>query len=159
MALLETALGAVTGGAMRMVPELMKVWDRRNERKHELSMQDKALAFEQLRGANRLEEIKAEGEQQYDQSALSALIESVKAQGRTVGGWVDKLTQSVRPGITYAYFGMYLVVRITVITYAIVTDANMEQIIKVAWTAEDQAMLAGILNFWFLGRVFDKAGR
>ena len=25
-----------------------------------------------------------------------------------------------------------------------------------AWTEADQALWAGVLNFWFLGRVFDK---
>lgn len=26
-----------------------------------------------------------------------------------------------------------------------------------AWTEADQALWAGVLNFWFLGRVFDRA--
>lgn len=158
--ILETAGGALLGGLMRLAPEAFKIWDRKNERAHELAMQDKALAFENVRGANRLEEIKAQGAQEYDKGALTALVESVKAQASDIGAtWVKTLTQSVRPGITYAYFGAYLLVRITVITYAIVNDASIAEILKLAWTAEDQAVLAGILNFWFMGRVFDKAGR
>ncbi len=160
MPVLETLLGGAVGGALRLAPEVIKIWDRKHERAHELSMQDKALAFETLRGANRLEEIKAEGDEKYDQGALAALLEAVKAQAADIGAtWVKTLTQSVRPTITYAYFGAYLLVRVTVISYAIITDASLAEILRLAWTAEDQAMLAAILNFWFMGRVFDKAGR
>ena len=47
---LETLLGGVLGGALRLVPEFIKLWDRGSERKHELALQDKALEFEKLRG-------------------------------------------------------------------------------------------------------------
>ncbi|WP_240125818.1 hypothetical protein [Thermomonas alba] len=37
-------------------------------------------------------------------------------------------------------------------------DAGAEWIpaIQAAWTEADQALWAGVLNFWFLGRVFDR---
>jgi hypothetical protein len=31
--------------------------------------------------------------------------------------------------------------------------------IPLMWGPDDMAVWAGLLNFWFLGRVFDKAGR
>ena len=31
--------------------------------------------------------------------------------------------------------------------------------VKQAWTEADQALWAGVLNFWFLGRVLDKVRR
>ncbi len=177
--LLETAGGAAFGAILRLVPEAFKIWDRKNERAHELAMQDKALAFEQLRGANRLEEIRAEGEEKYDQGALAALIESVKAQARTASKRIDELTQSVRPVTTYALLTLYIAVKLLLTVAALTAAAvglllqsdlslvaflqaftvTLKEVAAVIWTPADAALLAGVFNFWFLGRVFDKAGR
>ena len=52
--MIETLLGGLLGGAFRLAPEILKWFDRRGERGHELAMQDKALEFEKLRGAQRM---------------------------------------------------------------------------------------------------------
>jgi hypothetical protein len=52
--MIETLLGGLLGGAFRLAPEVLKWLDRRGERGHELAMQDKALEFEKLRGAQRM---------------------------------------------------------------------------------------------------------
>ena len=43
--MIETLLGGLLGGAFRLAPELLKWLDRKRERGHELSMQDKALCL------------------------------------------------------------------------------------------------------------------
>ena len=60
--MIETLLGGLLGGAFRLAPEMLKWLDRQGERNHELAMQDKALEFEKLRGAQRMEEIRAAGD-------------------------------------------------------------------------------------------------
>ena len=59
--MIETLLGGLLGGAFRLAPEILKWLDRKGERGHELAMQDKALEFEKLRGAQRMSEIGAGG--------------------------------------------------------------------------------------------------
>jgi hypothetical protein len=51
--MIETLLGGLLGGAFRLAPEILKWLDRKGERGHELAMQDKAIEFEKLRGAQR----------------------------------------------------------------------------------------------------------
>jgi hypothetical protein len=41
--MIETLLGGLLGGAFRLAPELLKWLDRQGERRHESTMQDKAL--------------------------------------------------------------------------------------------------------------------
>jgi hypothetical protein len=52
--MIETLLGGLLGGAFRLAPEFLKWLDRKGERGHELAMQDKALEFEKIRGAQRM---------------------------------------------------------------------------------------------------------
>ncbi|NBS40346.1 MAG: hypothetical protein EBS73_13955 [Betaproteobacteria bacterium] len=127
--MIETLLGGLLGGAFRLAPEILKWLDRKGERGHELAMQDKALEFEKLRGAQRMAEIGSAADAAWNTGAIEALKEAVAAQGRPSGvKWADALSTSVRPVITYWF----------------------------AWTEADQALWAGVLNFWFLGRVFDR---
>ena len=46
--MLETVFGGLLGGALRLTPEILKHFDRKNERKHELFLQDKQLEFEKI---------------------------------------------------------------------------------------------------------------
>ena len=55
--MIETLLGGLLGGAFRLAPEFLKWLDRKGEHGHELAMQDIALEFEKVRGAQRMVEI------------------------------------------------------------------------------------------------------
>ncbi|MVF24195.1 hypothetical protein EVC37_21675 [Methylocaldum sp. BRCS4] len=136
----------------------MEWLDRKGERGHELAMQDRLLAFEKLRGAQRMTELGAAGEAAWNSGAVEALREAVAAQGQRSGvRWADALSSSVRPVITYWFMALYCAAKTAAFVGAV--DAGVEWIpaIQAAWTDADQALWAGVLNFWFLGRVFDRA--
>lgn len=156
--LAETVLGGVIGGLLRLAPEVMKAWDRRNERKHELAMQDKALAFEELRGAQRMEEMRHEGQQVLDSGGLQALIAAIKGQGQPTGvGWADAISATVRPILTY-WWCVVLVTAAMVCQYILYLDAGLsgpEAVVRL-WGPEEKTIVAGMINFWFLDRVIRK---
>jgi hypothetical protein len=155
--MIETLLGGLLGGAFRLAPEILKWLDRKGERGHELAMQDKALEFEKLRGAQRMAEIGAAADEAWNTGAIEALRESVVAQGQRTGvGWVDALSASVRPVITYWFMGLYCSAKTAAFAAAVTAGAGWGEAILHAWTDADQALWAGVLNFWFLGRVFDR---
>lgn len=156
--MIETLFGGLLGGVFRLAPEVLKWMDRKNERSHELAMQDKALDFERLRGQQKMGEIGAAADAAWDVGAIDALKESIAAQGRPSGvRWVDGLSSSVRPVITYWFMGLYCAAK----TAAFIgfMDAGWMVAAQAAWTEADQALWAGVLNFWFLGRVLDKSRR
>jgi len=155
--MIETLLGGLLGGAFRLAPEILKWLDRKGERAHELAMQDKALEFERLRGAQRMAEIGASAEALWNTGAIEALRESVAAQGRITGvKWADALSSSVRPVITYWFMALYCAAKTAAFVGAIQAGSDWIAAIQAAWTEADQALWAGVLNFWFLGRVFDR---
>lgn len=151
-----SVVGLVSGGIMRLAPEVLKFTDRAAERKHELAMQDKALEFERLRSGDRLEQISAIGSSLNTMEGIEALKEAIKGQGRPTGiRWVDALSATVRPVITYWVMAMFCVYKISIffITYQ---HNSFEMAIVLNWSEADYAILCDILSFWFLGRVLEK---
>jgi len=158
--MIETLLGGLLGGAFRLAPEVLKWLDRKGERGHELAMQDKALEFERLRGAQRMAEIGASADAAWNTGAIDALREAVAAQGRVSGvKWADALSISVRPVITYWFMLLYCAAKTAAFVAAVTAGADWGVAILHAWTEADQALWAGVLNFWFLGRTLDKMNR
>ena len=99
--MIETLLGGLLGGAFRLAPEFLKWLDRKGERGHELAMQDKALEFEKIRGAQRMAEIGSQADAAWNTGAIEALRDAVRTQGEKTGvWWADALSSSVRPIIT-----------------------------------------------------------
>ncbi len=166
--MLETLLGGLLGGIFRVVPEIMKWLDRKDERKHELAMQDKQLAYTQAVGAQKMAEIGAENQGQYNAGFFEALKQAISSQETKIAltghKWLDALTvlahflsQTVRPVITYWFFAIYCAAKTCAFIGMILAGTDAIEAVKSTWTSDDQALLAGILNFWFLNRVFEKA--
>jgi hypothetical protein len=156
--MIETLLGGLLGGAFRLAPELLKWLDRKGERGHELAMQDKALEFEKVRGASRMAEIGATADAAWNTGAMEAFKEAVAGQGRPSGvKWADALSTSVRPIITYWFMALYCAAKTAAFVVALNAGAGWGAAALAAWSEADQALWSGVLNFWFVGRVFERA--
>jgi hypothetical protein len=155
--MIETILGGLLGGAFRLAPEILKWLDRNGERSHELSMQDKAIEFEKIRGAQRMSEIGSSADAAWNSGAIDAFKEAIAAQGKPTGvPWADALSSSVRPIITYWLMALYCAAKTVAFMAALNAGAGWGAAVLAAWSEADQALWAGVLNFWFLGRVFDR---
>jgi len=154
----ETLAGSLLGGIFRCIPEVMKFFDAKNERKHELDMQDKAMQFQKIKGDQRIDEIVEQGQQSWNEGALDTLKEAIKGQSVKSGvKWVDALSSMMRPIITLQWV---VILYPAVIVCQIVAMFNggtpLIQAIPLVFGEAEKALVGGILNFWFLGRVFDK---
>lgn len=154
----ESLIGGALGGIFRLIPEVLKAWDRKDERKHELNMQDKALEFQRINGAQRLDELRHEGQQALDTGGLNALVEAVKAQGQMTGNWFfDGLNTLVRPILTYHWcIGFVSIVKYA--QYEMMKAQGMltYEAITLLWGPPEAAIVSGMINFWFLDRVIRK---
>ena len=155
--MIETLLGGLLGGVFRLAPEVLKWFDRKSERGHELAMQDKALEFDRMRGAQKMAEIGAGADAAWNTGAIEALRDAVRTQGEKTGvRWADALSISVRPVITYWFMALYCAAKTAAFVGAMTAGVGWSAAVLQAWTEADQALWAGVLNFWFLGRVFDR---
>jgi hypothetical protein len=58
--------------------------------------------------------------------------------------------------ITYWFMALYCAAKTATFAAGASAGAALGDAILHAWTDADQALWAGVLNFWFLGRVFDR---
>lgn len=148
-------LGSVFGGLFRLAPEVLKFFDKKNERQHELSMFQLQTDLEKVKGQFRMEERYVD----FSVEQLKAMQEAFKEQSATAAAsykWVAAISALVRPTITYVLFGLYVAVKMILIFYAVNSGTPWHEIAKLHWTPEDFAMLNMILTFHFLGRPIEK---
>lgn len=148
-------LGSVFGGLFRLAPEVLKFWDRKDDRKHELAMYGLQIDLEKTKGQVKIEEKYVDygiAQTQAIQTAFEGQAKEAAASYR----WVAALSALVRPMVTYILFGMYVAFKIAIIVHAIQSGASWVELAKTHWTPDDFAMLNMILTFWFLGRSIEK---
>lgn len=150
-----TILGGLMGGVFRILPEVLKLFDKVNERKHELELLKSEMEFAKIRG----EIMMKQAEAAMTVAELDAMSSAIQEQGQTAraaGKLVAALSALVRPLVTYWFVVFYSFVKILSISLALDQDANWKEVIVNAWTADDMAILMMILTFWFVGRIWDK---
>lgn len=148
-------VGSLLGGVFRLAPEVLKFMDKGNERKHELSMFTLQTDLEKVRGQFRMEEKYVD----YSTEQLKALQVAVGEQGKTAseaGKLVAAISALVRPGITWALFGMFAAVKAAGLALALRSGAPWTEVVLKGWTGDDFAMLNMCLTFWFVGRSIEK---
>lgn len=154
-------IGSLLGGVFRLVPEVIKYFDKKNERQHELAMFDKQCDLEKVRGQIRLEEIGAQRDMAVDvgvMDAFKAAIDQQTEMAKAAGGWVASLSASVRPMMTYYLLLLYGVAKTAAIVLAYLAGQPMLEVLKEAWSVDDMALLSGVVNYWILDRTLAKRG-
>jgi len=154
-------LGSIFGGLFRLAPELLKFLDRKNERQHELKMFEQQCQLEQMRGAQKLQEIGAQHGMAVDVGVLDAFKSALDQQTEMVkaaGGWVASLSASVRPVVTYWILFIWSFVHIWFAWNAWLQGMPPVEVFKTAMSADFSALVAGTINFWFLDRALKARG-
>lgn len=155
-------LGSLLGGMFRIVPEVLKFLDRKNERQHELKMFEQQVSLEKQRGDQKLAEIGAQHGMAVDSGILDAFKGAIDQQARMVEtagrGWVASLSASVRPVVTYWILGLWSFVHIWFAWSAWLAGASPREVFVTVMSADFAALVAGTLNYWFLDRTLKARG-
>lgn len=151
-----TILSAIVGFIGGFVPELLKLWNKKEDNKHELAVLDKQIEAQKLLHTQKIEEINTEA----DIKESIALYESSKIETTGVK-WADAFLAvyngTVRPTITYGFVGMYMLVKGTMVyTYLIEQKMPTIQVAQNVWTEFDNSTLMLVLGYWFGQRMAAK---
>lgn len=153
--MVETLLGGVFGGLLRLAPEAFKLFDRANERKHELALLSAEMEFAKVKGEIAMRQTEA----MMTVAEMNAISGAFKEQSTTAqagGKWVAAVSALVRPAITYAFVGMYFLVKFASFLMALDQRGDWKEVLINLWTKDDVSILFMIVSFWFVGRVFER---
>jgi len=154
-------LGSIFGGLFRLAPEVLKFFDRKNEREHELNMFSRQCELETLRGQQKLAEIGANREAAVDVGVMDAFNNAIVQQAEMVkaaGGWVASLSASVRPIITYWILLVWSLAHFWYAWTGYRTGLDPTEVFKLFMSPDFSALLAGTINYWFLDRTLKQRG-
>jgi len=154
-------IGSVLGGVFRLAPEVLKYFDKKNERQHELSMFARQCELETLRGQQKLAEIGAQREAAVDVGVMDAFNAAINQQAEMVkaaGGWAASLSASVRPVMTYYLLVMYGAAKTAAMVLAYYHGQALTEVLSKSWGTDDMALLTGVINYWMIDRSLAKRG-
>lgn len=152
----ETLLGGVFGGLLRLAPELFKLFDKKNERAHELRMLEAEMDFAKLKG----EIAMRQADVQLQTAELHAMVAAIQEQSETAkaaGSWVAALSALVRPTVTYMFLSLYAAVKVAAYLIAIEQGGDWKEVLTTMWGSDDLAVFNMIISFWFVGRVYERS--
>lgn len=151
----ETLLGGVFGGLLRLAPELFKLFDKANERKHELAMLGAEMEFAKIRGEIAMRQTEAT----MTMAEMNTMAEAFKEQSQTAqaaGRLVAAFSALVRPAVTYSFLALYAAVKIASFLIALDQGGPWKEVLVSMWGKEDLATFNLIISFWFVGRVYER---
>lgn len=155
---MEPVIGTLLGGLFRLAPEIMGQLDRKNERKHELDMLRAQMDADKLRAEWRAQEASAAYNATIDAEFVAAYRDAVRGQSQITGiGWVDALSQTVRPILTYWWCMVLVSVAMSARFYLALTGGlPLAEAFLSIWGVWEQSLVSTIMSFWFLDRVLKR---
>lgn len=160
-----TLLGSVLGALIRFAPEVLKFFDKRQDRIHELEMFDRQLDADKLRADASLKLEDARGQNALNLADVQALMEATKAQAAPVQftgnkfldfliGLSEVLSKTVRPVLTYWWCVVLYTVAMACEFYVLVWVSHQTtwQAVLQIFGPEEKALCASMFAFWFVDR-------
>lgn len=153
--MLDAILGGALGGLARLAPEVLKFFDRKQERKHELALGTQQAELIKLQGDTKLRESQVTADSAQMVAGIAA-VQAAYATQKTGFKFADTISALIRPWITTVIFHFWAAVKVAAFIQLSNHGISWDVALQAMWTPNDVTMLAGVTNFWFLSRVFEK---
>lgn len=153
--MIESLLGSILGGVLRIAPEMLKFFDRKGERAHELALLGAEMEFARVKGEIAMRQTEAV----MTVAEMDAISEALKEQGatsRAAGKWVAAISALVRPLVTYWFVALYSAHKIASMWLAYAQSGSWQQVFLTSWNESDMGILSMIISFWFVSRSLEK---
>lgn len=147
-----TLISTIFGFFSPFLTELLKHFQDKRDKVHELN-----LMKQQAESAEKLAIYETQQQRMAsDEKIITSINDyAAKATKPTGNSFVDTLTGSVRPVITYGFFLFYIAVKIAQF-FLIVSGGDMpwlqinyaEAVVKL-WSEEDSLLFSYLIGFWF----------
>lgn len=151
LTLISTIFGFISG----LAPAILKYFQAKDDRKHEIVMAELQMKAQSLGFQQRIEEINVNADVAQEQIALQA--SKVDQSGiKWIDGILALFSGLVRPAITYSFFGLYGLVKWAQYSWALARGTVSTEAVVALWTENDMAIFCTVIGFWFSGRLLQK---
>jgi hypothetical protein len=154
-------IGALVGAVIRLIPALgsgvMEFFKQRADRKHELQMRELDAKIAREGSEQRIREADVAGRWEVEGKLQDAYKSALEVAAKPSGvKWVDALNAFVRPATAYYLLALYGIGKGLKIGYAWTNKASLDVLANIVWTPTDEAMLGGVIGFYFVDRQLGK---
>ena len=149
--MLSGLLGSVLGFGGSVVPAITDHFKTKANNKFELAKMEKMA---ELRAAGFDHEMRMFETQAADNEHARLIEHDISINQGT--GFIAGLQKSVRPIITYCFFGLFAVIEVTLLMEALEKGTDFAEAINILWDDDTKAIFAAIISFWFGSRAIDK---
>lgn len=153
-------LSLLGGGVLRLIPFVVDLFKQRQDAEHEYRMTQLQLEVDKARAAQQIDLAHAQAAIAASAGELAAWGDAIKAEGQRTGiGWIDALSASVRPVLTYYWtVGLYGGAKLIQVIVAVQSGTPLAGYLPILVTDFDQAVIGSMLSFWFVDRALRKMG-
>ncbi len=145
-----TLLGSLLGFGTSFLPEILNYFKAGQEHKHNLERMQLEMDLMARRSELKLQELDKQAEIKETEGLY-------KHDSIDAGGFVNALRGSVRPVITYAFFGLFVAIKaVAVMTLMNDQGADLAGALNVIWDDNTAGLFAAIMSFWFGNRAVSK---
>jgi len=145
-----TLLGSLLGFGTSFLPEVLNYFKRGQEQKHELQRMKMEIELMAKRSEFKIQELDKEAE-------IKEAEGLYKHDSVDAGGFINALRGSVRPVITYAFFGLFVAIKVTaLISLMSLPEMQLNMALSMIWDDQTAGLFSAIMAFWFGNRAVSK---
>lgn len=145
-----TIIGSLLGFGTSFLPEVLNYFKRGQEQKYELQRMQMEMELMAKRSELNIAELDKEAEIKETEGLY-------KHDNVDAGGFINALRGSVRPIITYAFFGLFVAIKVTALLSLLnQTGVSLNMALDTIWDDQTAGLFAAIMSFWFGNRAVSK---
>ena len=145
-----TIIGSLLGFGTSFLPEVLNYFKRGQEQKYELQRMQMEMELMAKRSELKISELDKEAEIKETEGLY-------KHDNVDAGGFINALRGSVRPIITYAFFGLFVAIKVTALLSLMnQTGMQLNMALSTIWDDQTAGLFAAIMSFWFGNRAVSK---
>ena len=145
-----TLLGSLLGFGTSFLPEVLNYFKRGQEQKHELQRMKMEIELMAKRSEFKIQELDKEAE-------IKEAEGLYKHDSVDAGGFINALRGSVRPVITYCFFGLFVAIKVTALISLInLPEMQLNMALSMIWDDQTAGLFSAIMAFWFGNRAVSK---
>ena len=144
-----TLLGSLLGFGTSFLPEVLNFFRAGQDHKHKLESMQLEMELMTKRSELQLNIMDKQAEIKETEGLY-------KHDSMDAGGFINALRGSVRPVITYVFFGLFVAIKITAIVALMNSGNDLGRSLSLIWDDQTAGLFAAIMSFWFGGRAISK---